>query len=281
MARNRYPARSMEQMRRWLKKNYPDLAVPGIIDTYIPGAGPRGVAANSDHDARLINLFSPRLIGDLSMLGAGRPYTGSEKYGIQTGLHELAHQVGPRYGDTRRDRFWEEGLAEAVSADLAPGYARSLPYSPRPAARFEDGSWSTPNDDFNFAPDAYAPNVAAVRGLSFNQALRQMAAGWEGLEDPGASPEAQEFRRRMLNQTAKGRLRTVAKVQRQMRREREAPGYLPQTVRSVGRAATAAAAIPRDPVAVSAQRVGRAVRAVARGVPTDVRRRVNAHRGGF
>jgi hypothetical protein len=281
MARIDSAQKSMEQMRRWLARTYPDLDIPAILAT-VQG-DPRRVraAASSNADDRIINLYSPHLIEQLGRLGAGRPYTGYEQYGIQTGLHEILHQEGPRYGDSPWSRFWEEGLAESVSADVAPGFARTLKYRPTPTQRFEDGSWSTPDNDFQFKPDTYGPNVRAVRGLSFNQALRQMPRGWEGLEDPGASPEAMDFRRALLAMSNQQRNRTIAKTQKRMRREREVPGYLPKTVQSVGKTVSAAAAIPRDPIAAAAQQVGRTVRAAGRSTPSAVKRRVNAHRSMF
>jgi hypothetical protein len=263
--------KSMEQMRRWLARTYPDLDIPAILAT-VQGDPRRAryAAASSNHDQRLINLYSPAVIGQLSQLGRD-PYTGYEKRGLQTGMHEILHQEGPRYGDSPRDRFWEEGLAESVAADVAPGFARTLRYAPSKPTRFEDGSWSTPGDDFQFRPDSYGPNVRAVRGLSFNQALRQMPGGWEGLEDPGASPEAIDFRRALLAMSSQQRNKTVARTQKRMKRQREAPGYLPKT----------AAAIPRDPVAMAAQQVGRTVRTAGRSTPSAVKRRVNAHRSMF
>jgi hypothetical protein len=273
--------KSMEQMRRWLARTYPDLDIPAILAT-VSGdpRRARGAAASSNHDQRMINLYSPHLIDQLSQIGRG-PYTGYEQYGIQTGLHEILHQEGPRYGDNWRDRFWEEGLAESVAADVAPGFARTLRHAPQPARRFEDGSWSTPSDDFQFGPDTYGPNVRAVRGLSFNQALRQMPRGWEGLEDPGAGPEAMDFRRALLAMSNQQRNRTVARTATRMKKQREAPGYLPKTVQSVGKTVSAAAAIPRDPIAAAAQQVGRTVRAAGRSTPSAVKRRVNAHRSMF
>lgn len=275
--------RFMVQMRNWLVRTYPDLAMPTIATMAgRSGDARRGVVASSNHDQRVISLYDPMLAYKMNSLGSGQPYRGEESmYPIQTGLHELMHQAGPRYGDSRWDRFWEEGFSEAVAADISPAYARTMKYEPQPARRFEDGSWSTPDNDFRFEPNTYGPNVAAVRKLSFNEALRQMAAGWEGLEDPGASPEAMDFRRALLAMSNKQRNRTIAKTQKRLRQELEKPGYLPRTVQSVGRVASAAARIPRDPVAVAAQQVGRSARTVARGLPSDVKRRVNAYRGGF
>jgi hypothetical protein len=272
---------SLEQMRRWLARAYPDLNIPRWVTT-VPGLSSRarGAAATANADENLITLYDPRLIQALNHLGRTRNYSPALRQPIQTGIHELMHLEGPRYGDNLNDRWLEEGLAESVAADVAPGFARSLKYRPQPARRFEDGSWSNPGDDFNFAPDTYLPNARAIRGWSFNQAAGQ-TPGWEGLEDPGASPEAMDFRRALLAMTNQQRNRTIAKTQKRMRREREAPDYLPKTVRSVGRITTAAAAIPRDPIAMAAQQVGRTVRAAGRSTPSAVRRRVNAHRSLF
>ncbi len=274
----------VDLMAKWVRKTYPDLRVPPYLNVVPrnPVLGRRrGAVASSNADTRYISLYDPMLARGLNSLGMNRTFTGGEKYPIQTGLHEILHQEGPRYGDSRNDRFLEEGLAESVSADMAPDYARTLPYAPQKLSRAEDGSYYNPNDDFRFKTDTYAQNVKAIRLASLNAALRQMQPGWEGLEDPGASPEAMAYRRMLLHQTAKQRARTYSGEYRRMKREREKPDYIPRTVQTVGRVATAAARLPRDQIAVSTQRVGSAVRAVARGVPNAVQRRVNAHRGGF
>jgi hypothetical protein len=256
----------LNALRQWMARTYPDISVPraAVIHGGSPSAR-RSARASANADRNVVRVLDPNIAQLMSYLGQGGQYTGLQKPAIGTGLHEMLHLEGPRYGDNRNDRFLEEGLAEQVSADMAPGFAGTLPYAPRPAHRFEDGSYSNPAQDFQFRPDTYGQNTAAIRNFSFYDILNQLGA-WEGLEDPNQSPEAMDSRRAL---------------QRKKKKQREQPDYLPKTVRSVGRVASAAANIPRDPIAAAAQQVGRTTRSAGRSTPSAVRRQVNAHRGGF
>lgn len=270
-------SRELERMRRWIVRAYPDLKIPRLSETMFldPRLRP-GVRASSSARDRTVRIYDDRLATSLDYLGRGGPYRNGLQNDISTGLHELLHQEGPRYGNTPRDRFWEEGLAEYVASDMGPGYAGTKKYMPTPRRKFEDGSYSGPERDFQFRPDTYPKQVEALKQLSFIQALLQMAPGWEGLEDPSDSPEAMRFRRQLLGMTAKGRQAKVRKVKKAAAAQRRDPKYLPKTARSVGRAVRAAANIPRDPIAAAAQQVGRSTREAGRSTPDAVKRRVRS-----
>jgi hypothetical protein len=283
----RYPrsARQTEAflnaMRDWMARTYPDISVPRAAAVH--GGSPaarRRASASANADRNVVRVLDPNLAQLMSHLGGDGLYAGTGKPAIQTGLHEMLHLEGPRYGNNPNDRFYEEGLAEQVSADMAPGFARTLPYAPRPAHKFEDGSYSNPANDFQFRPDSYPQQSAAVRNISFYDILNQLGA-WEGLEDPNQSPEAMDSRRALLHMSTKQRRAKLKQVQRKKKKQREQPDYLPKTARSVGKVVSAAANIPRDPIAALAQQVGRTTRSAGRSTPSAVRRQVNAHRGGL
>jgi hypothetical protein len=271
----------LSAIRQWMARTYPDLQVPRAAVIHGGSASARRSArASANADRNVVRVLDPNIAQLMSYLGRGGRYTGGMQNTVGTGLHEMLHLEGPRYGDNRNDRFLEEGLAEQVATDMGPGFAGTLPYAPQPARRFEDGSYSNPAGDFRFRPDSYQQGTAAIRNFSFYDILNQLGA-WEGLEDPNQSPEAMDSRRALLHMNTKQRRAKYAQVQRKKKKQREQPDYLPKTARSVGKVVSAAANIPRDPIAAAAQQVGRTTRSAGRSTPSAVRRQVNAHRGGY
>jgi hypothetical protein len=254
--------------RRWLMQQYPELAIPPV--RLLPRVGQRpGAIASSSHDNREIYWNDPSTRIGLQRMGATGRYGGlRDQKAIATLIHELTHQSGPRYGDSPRSRFWEEGLAERVSTDLAPEVARRLKYSPE-VHRFEDGSVSNPNVDFNFRANTYGPNVRAVDDLSFGAGARANP-NWAGMEDPTFSPEAIDFRRLLLALGEGGRQKQITRERKRKAVERKKPDYLPKTVRNVGRVASSAGKLPTDSSSAAARQVGRSARAAGRraAVPT-------------
>lgn len=253
-----------DEMRRWLVRNYPEFAIPSVrinqnkrSDEY---------HATSDAYGRNIEWYQPRTMRQLDWMGRTGAYQGApQRQALQVLMHELMHQVGPKYNSNPSDRFWEEGLSERVATDLSPEFARTRKYWKRPMRTYEDGSTTSYDDDFDFTSHVYPENTKAVNEIAF--AFGALAnPEWAGRENPASNPEAERFLRLLLAGSTADRRRKIRRVKQHNRGERSKPTYARDAARNVGKVVSRASRIPTDSSSRAAHRAGREIYSAAQKV---------------